>query len=363
MLSENLSLANLSTLPTVTVIINNYNYASFIRQAIDSSLNQTYANVEVIVVDDGSKDNSVDIIRSYGDRITPVLKPNGGQASAMNAGFQASRGELVMFLDADDYLYPHAVETIAAAWQPKTAQIQSRLESVDVEGTYIDLYPAPEIKFDQGNVQPLLLRKGRYNCTVTSGNCFSRAALEEILPIPEAEFRISADGYLVTVAPFYGNVIAIETPVGARRKHGSNLWALSGLGLKVEQFHKSFDHDFLRHKYLTATATQLGHSVNPAMGLRDYLHVQDRLVSLRLDRRRHPIKADTSLSLALSGFWAIWRDSTFSWTRKCILSLWFLWVGIAPPPLAIQAITWKFAGKARPQWADRLLKTMRFATR
>lgn len=354
---------NPNQLPTVTVIINNYNYASFIREAIDTSLEQTYAQVEVVVVDDGSGDGSVEIIRSYGDRIVPVIKSNGGQASAMNAGFAASRGELILFLDADDYLFPHAVENIVAAWQPGAAQVQSRLESVDAEGTFIDLYPAPEIKFDRGNVRPLLLEKGRYNCTVTSGNCFSRAVLEKILPIPEAEFRISADGYLVTVAPFYGDVIAVETPVGARRKHGENLWALSGAGLKVEQFRKSFHHDFLRHKYLIATATQLGHTVSPQLGLRDYLHVQDRLVSLRFDASTHPIPDDTRLSLALSGFWAIWRSSPFSWTRKCILSLWFLWVGLAPQAWAMPAITWKFAGKARPLWADAMLKKLRFATR
>ena len=350
-------------LPAVTVIINNYNYASFICQSIDSSLNQTYPHVEVVVVDDGSKDNSADLIRSYGDRIIPVIKPNGGQASAMNAGFNVSHGDLVIFLDADDYLYPHAVETIVGAWQPGAVEIQSRLESVNIEGTYIDLYPALEIKFDQGNVCPLLLTKGRYNCTITSGNCFARSVLEQILPIPEPEFRVSADGYLVTVAPFYGNVIAVETPIGARRKHGNNLWASSGSGVKVEQFRQSFHHDFLRYKYLKSTAMQLGQSVCPQIERRDYLHVQDRLVSLRSESQSHPVSDDTGPSLALSGFWAIWSYSTFRWKRKCILSLWFLWVGLAPQPWALQAITWKFAGNARTQWADRTLKRIRFVTR
>ncbi|NJN86750.1 MAG: glycosyltransferase [Leptolyngbyaceae cyanobacterium SL_7_1] len=363
MLDETAVSTRSDQLPTVTIIVNNYNYASFIRDAIDTSLEQSYPRLEVIVVDDGSTDDSVEIIHSYGDRIIPVLKPNGGQASAMNAGFQVSRGDLVIFLDADDYLFPQAVENIVEAWQPGAVQLQSRLETVDAQGRYIDLYPAPEIRFDRGNVQPLLLKRGRYNCTVTSGNCFSRAVLEKILPIPEADFRISADGYLVTVAPLYGEVIALETSVGARRKHGDNLWALSGAGLKVEQFRKSFHHDFLRHKYLIATATQLGHSVSPHIGLGDYLHVQDRLVSLRFDPSTHPIPDDTRLSLARRGFWAIWQASPFSWTRKCILSLWFLWVGVAPQPWAMQAITWKFAGKARPRWADYMLKRLRFSTR
>ncbi len=84
-----------------SIIVNNYNYGRFLAEAIESALSQTYANTEVIVVDDGSTDNSRDIIASYKDQIIPVLKENGGQASAFNAGFQASSGEVIFFLDAD----------------------------------------------------------------------------------------------------------------------------------------------------------------------------------------------------------------------------------------------------------------------
>jgi glycosyltransferase involved in cell wall biosynthesis len=69
--------------PLVSVIINNYNYGRFLGEAIDSVLNQTYQRTETIVVDDGSTDNSREIIAGYGDRIIPVLKANGGQ----NSGF------------------------------------------------------------------------------------------------------------------------------------------------------------------------------------------------------------------------------------------------------------------------------------
>ena len=62
--------------PTVSVIINNYNYDCFLSEAIDSALNQTYSNTEIIVVDDGSTDNSRDIIAGYGDQIIPILKAN-----------------------------------------------------------------------------------------------------------------------------------------------------------------------------------------------------------------------------------------------------------------------------------------------
>lgn len=356
--------------PLVSIIINNYNYQQFLRQAIESSLSQTYCNLEVIVVDDGSTDHSWRVIQDYAGateegrqpRLLPILKPNGGQASAMNAGFAASRGEIILFLDADDYLLPDAVETIVAHWQPDGVQMQSRLNMVDTEGNFIDLYPAPEITFDTGDVCPLLLKKGRYNTTVTSGNSFSRQVLEQIFPIPEADFRISADGYLVTVAPFYGKVQAIEQPIGCRRKHGENLWASAGRDLVVERFRKSFRHDFLRYQALTQVATQRGDSVGTDLGLNDPLHVSDRLVSLRLDPQNHPVETDRAGVLGMRGFWAIWKYSGYRPKRKILLSLWFLWVGLMPMGLAKPAIAWLLANQSRPAIIDRLLKTIRAAT-
>ena len=79
----------------VSIIVNNYNYGRFLGEAIDSALGQTYPRLEVIVVDDGSTDNSRDVISSYAGQLTALLKCNGGQASAFNAGFAASRGEVV----------------------------------------------------------------------------------------------------------------------------------------------------------------------------------------------------------------------------------------------------------------------------
>src|SRR4051812_12972155 len=94
--------------PLVSIIVNNFNYARYLREAIDSALDQRYEPTEIIVVDDGSTDRSREIIASYGSSIIPVYKPNGGQASALNAGFAASRGDIIVFLDADDILFPEA---------------------------------------------------------------------------------------------------------------------------------------------------------------------------------------------------------------------------------------------------------------
>jgi glycosyltransferase involved in cell wall biosynthesis len=77
--------------PLVSIIVDNYNYGRFLCDSIGSALAQEYSNVEVVVVDDRSTDNSAEVIRSYGQRIRTIFKPNGGHASAFNAGFKASK--------------------------------------------------------------------------------------------------------------------------------------------------------------------------------------------------------------------------------------------------------------------------------
>jgi glycosyltransferase involved in cell wall biosynthesis len=103
--------------PLVTILINNYNYGQYLRQSIDSALKQTWTRCEVVVVDDGSTDDSASIIESYGGSVVPVLKANGGQGSAFNAGFEASLGEIVCFLDSDDVFLPEKVECVVEAWR------------------------------------------------------------------------------------------------------------------------------------------------------------------------------------------------------------------------------------------------------
>ena len=185
--------------PRVSIVINNFNYSRFLPQSIESALAQTYPQTEVVVVDDCSTDDSRNIIRSYVDQVIPVLQEkNEGQAAAMNAGFAASHGELIIFLDADDYLYATAAETAVAALGPGVGCIQYRLHLVDSIGNRVDLYPAPEIAFDSGNVVPKLLATGRYQGTVTSGNAFARGTLLAIMPIsrrtiPHQRRRVPGD--------------------------------------------------------------------------------------------------------------------------------------------------------------------------
>jgi glycosyltransferase involved in cell wall biosynthesis len=148
-----------------------------LREAIDSALRQTYPHIEIVLVDDGSTDNSREITASYGSRVVLVFKKNSGQASAFNAGFTASRGEIVIFLDADDYLFPHAAERIVAAWEPGVAKLHYRLETVDTLGKPFGFEPPRDRLLASGDVLPILLEKGYYSTNVTSGNAYQSGSL------------------------------------------------------------------------------------------------------------------------------------------------------------------------------------------
>lgn len=102
-------------LPLVSVIITNYNYAQYVGEAIESALNQTYKNIEIIVIDDGSTDNSPEVIRKYTENnknIRYVRQKNKGVVFARNAGLEKAQGEFLLFLDGDDIFPSEYIETL-----------------------------------------------------------------------------------------------------------------------------------------------------------------------------------------------------------------------------------------------------------
>ncbi|NJR48858.1 MAG: glycosyltransferase family 2 protein [Leptolyngbyaceae cyanobacterium CSU_1_3] len=180
-------------LPFVSIIINNYNYGRFLESAIDSALRQTYPHVEIIVVDDGSIDDSRKIIASYANKVLPVLKPNGGQASAFNAGFAASRGEIICFLDADDLMLPQRIETVVhiLTTQPDLMWGYHQVRQIDAAGNPIGDAPRPNeteqvFRFDvRDEIEQGFLRQLPLPLPGTSGFCFRRSHLQKSYPCPK----------------------------------------------------------------------------------------------------------------------------------------------------------------------------------
>lgn len=211
--------------PLVSILINNYNYGRFLRDAVDSALNQSYGNTEIIVVDDGSTDNSRELIAGYGDKIIPVLKKNGGQGSAFNAGFAVCKGEMVCFLDSDDVWLPNKVETVvrAAHAAPDAVMIYHAYQRTDA-----NLRPAGRtlpISFLEGHVGDKVLRCGGYwPYPPPSAFAFPGSVLQSYMPIPEPPFRTCADACLAYCTPLLGRIVAIKQPLCLYRMHDSNFY-------------------------------------------------------------------------------------------------------------------------------------------
>jgi glycosyltransferase involved in cell wall biosynthesis len=207
----------------VSVIIDNYNYGRFLREAVDSALAQTYPHREIIVVDDGSTDDSREIIRSYGDQIKPIFKENGGHASAFNAGWRQARGELILFLDSDDKLFDRCLEVVVQNWDPSCVKAHYRLEIRDSHDACRGTYPPLGNPLARGNVLDQVWKMGFYSEPPCSGNVYSRSLLEKVMPVPD-DCRMGADTNLRMRLPFYGPVLAVDQVLGVYRMHGNNAW-------------------------------------------------------------------------------------------------------------------------------------------
>ena len=202
----------------VTILINNYNYGRFLKDAIDSALNQTYRNLEVIVVDDGSTDDSREIIAGYGNEIISVLKENGGQASALNAGFAASRGEIICLLDSDDSFDACKVERVVPNCRPGSMLYHTlRLEP----GTGVF---APYIAPTNFYRYARQYRFVPYIGSPTSGLVIRRELALRLMPLPTQHVRSCADDFIVRAAGLIGEVVGIPDVLGNYRVHGENAW-------------------------------------------------------------------------------------------------------------------------------------------
>jgi glycosyltransferase involved in cell wall biosynthesis len=347
----------------VSIVVNNFNYERFLGRAIDSALSQTHPAVEVIAVDDGSSDGSRDLLLTYGDRIQPILKDNAGQASALNAGFAASTGEIVMFLDADDFLHPDAAAAVAGVWRAGCSKVQFRLAMVDEADTRVGAHPAVDVALPNGDVVAQLAAHGRYETPVTSGNAYPRRVLDVVMPIPEHEFRVAADGYLNAVVPFFGDVVSIDAELGGYRQHESSLWTISG-DLTLEQVRARVEHDLLRQRYADATGRRRGRPMPAALVLRDWAHVLHRLVLLRLDATAVPSGGDTRGRLLPKGLRAVRRAPDLAGGERLYYAALMAFIAAAPRPLVGRAAGWALASRSRPRWlraARRAMRRLRFA--
>jgi glycosyltransferase involved in cell wall biosynthesis len=316
----------------VSIVIPNYNYGRYLRIAIDSALGQTYSPVEVIVVDDGSTDDSRGIIESYGERVTPIVKANGGHGSAINAGYATSRGDIVIFLDADDELMPDAVEQVITAWRPGVAKAQFQLEMVDESGKPLGMrVPTFDDFLPNGDIRERITRFGEYPASPSSGNAFSRAALERVMPIDESMWFANAEKSLVYLTPFFGDVMSLRVPLGRYRIHAANDSGFKGRHL--DKLHRRLSAVYFIPATLCHVAASKGVELDPRVFGSTSREVKLRIASLRLDPKTHPIAGDTRFGLLVKGIGASLREPDMSLAVRTKQTAWFVLMAIGPMSL------------------------------
>src|ERR1043166_109505 len=120
-------------MPTVSVVLASYNHGHFVRESIESALNQTSPPVELIIVDDGSTDESPDIIRSFGSEVTPIFTDRKGTYAALNTGIAMARGSWIAIHNSDDVWLPTKLERQleVASRCPSTGIVHTSVQYID----------------------------------------------------------------------------------------------------------------------------------------------------------------------------------------------------------------------------------------
>lgn len=247
---------------TVSIIIANHNYEQYLQEAIQSALDQTYQNIEVIVVDDGSNDNSKTIISSFGSKIISIFQSNQGQSASWNAGIARCSGDLICFLDSDDVFLPNKIETLVELYKTlnpnQSFLLYHRLQEINEKSEiFPQLFP-PQIRnlakenvthheslqllstseqmirhIHQTGFSPFLGHS-------PSGFLINQTLAKMAFPLPvEPSLLHGADHYLTRAASLLGSVYSFNQVLGYYRIHNKS--CRSSIKMLPAKFYSSFN--------------------------------------------------------------------------------------------------------------------------
>lgn len=339
--------------PKISIVLSCYNYESYVGMAIESALRQTYPSVEIVVVDDGSTDGSADIIARYAERVISIRQENQGHVCALNRGYQASTGDVVAFLDADDLLAPTMTEEIARVWVPACAKVQGDLEVIGADGTPLGRrfcnFPRA---YDASSVATEFERFGTYIWPVTSGNAYSRWFLESVMPL---KVTSGPDGFLNTIAPVYGPILTVDIPIACYRLHGRNK---SRRGVQIGDIAVRFRLDIARRRSELEALREhaaLRSVPLPSADILDneIVFINYRLMVLKCGEEYDGMGADSAFRLWSRGMSVLWERPSPKRVRLAHF-LWLTALAMSPGWVATRLMTWRYS---RDAYRQRLRKT------
>jgi glycosyltransferase involved in cell wall biosynthesis len=216
----------------VSVLIDTYNHERYIEQAIVSVLNQDFPaeEMEIVVVDDGSTDRTPEIVRKFEPRVRLIRKANGGQASAFNVGIAETKGEIVVFLDGDDWWAREKLKAVVEAFEknPGIAAVgHGYFEVIDKDQPKQMDVPEKSCLLNLSNPEAARTAEIGRSFLGTSRLAVRREALQKIGPIPD-ELFFCADTPILTLVLALGGALILDQPLCYYRIHSGNLFALRG---------------------------------------------------------------------------------------------------------------------------------------
>ena len=217
--------------PFVSILIDTYNHERYVEEAVLSALEQDFpdAEREILVVDDGSTDRTPEVLRKFEPRIRILRKSNGGQASAFNAGIPQCRGEVIAFLDGDDWWVKDKLSRIVPIFesQPDIGAVGHGCYMVDSQGKFQStVLPKQTRRLHARTAQEAAVFSRHGGFFGTSKVAYRRRILDKILPIPEGAI-IEADEWMFTLVPCLADVIVLSQALFYYRLHGNNMFLLS----------------------------------------------------------------------------------------------------------------------------------------
>ena len=214
----------------ITTLIDTYNHEAFIEDSINSVLNQGLgeSEMEVLVVDDGSSDRTADIVRKFAPRVRLLRKPNGGQASAFNAGISEACGQIVFFLDGDDWWAPGKVAAVLKAFveNPTVGLVGHGISEVYPDGHERVEKPRHVCNFRITSADAANTFRMSRGFLGTSRMAYRKEILNRIGRVPET-LTFEADEYLFTLAGLFADVMILPDSFTFYRLHGANLFQLT----------------------------------------------------------------------------------------------------------------------------------------
>ena len=216
-----------------SVLIDTYNHERFIEKAIVSVLEQDFpaADREIIVVDDGSTDRTAEIVRQFEPQVRLLQKQNGGQASAFNAGIPECRGEIIAFLDGDDWWMARKLRRVCEvlAANGSVGLVGHGITESFADGMERSDGPEKDERLRLDSMAAARVFRLRKSYLGTSRMTLRAKLALHILPVPTA-LVIEADEYLFTLAAARSEIIILREPLTCYHIHGGNLFQSGGAG-------------------------------------------------------------------------------------------------------------------------------------